>query len=206
MSARCWIVLPLCLVGAAAIAQQQPDEAAERERIASERAAAETRFAEERLDCQRRFVVTSCVDAARKRERETLEKLRHQEAVLDDAQRRRRAAERLSAIRARIASEEARRQQVAADAQAQGRHEAELRRHPPRAGKRWNVATPPESAASAPDAAAREARARARFEGRQDAARQHRADAQRRAAERARTGKPQAAPLPVPVGASGAAR
>ena len=60
----------------------------------TERAAANAQFAERERACQRRFVVTACVDAARTDQRELLTRLRDAEVKLDEAQRRQRAAER----------------------------------------------------------------------------------------------------------------
>lgn len=89
--AASWAVL-------AATATSDLDGRAERTRIASERAAAESRYADEQAECRQRFVVTSCVDEAKARRRETLGRLKHQELVLDEQDRRRRAAARLQAI------------------------------------------------------------------------------------------------------------
>lgn len=201
MSLRRRLIVLLCAaVAVTGLAGQELDESVERERIANERAAAETRFAEERLACQKNFVVTSCIDEARRRERATLDHLRRQEAVLDDAQRKRRAADRMAAIRAKVGAEQARRP---APARAP-KPEVLLRREPPRAG-RPAEAVPAVPAASTAEGAAREARARARFEGRQREARAQREAAQQRAAQRAKEGR-QVAPLPVPPAASAAAR
>ena len=91
-----------CLLLGCGTAASAGSDAAERERIANERAVIETRYAEERLACQKNFVVTSCVDAARRREREELGRLRREEALLDEAQRRQRAADRRAAIQAKV--------------------------------------------------------------------------------------------------------
>jgi len=178
-------------------------DAAERERIAAERAVVETRFAEERLACQRNFVVTSCVDAARKRERDGLASLRRQEALLDEAQRRQRAADRMAAIRAKLSAEDDRRRSPGAQPR---RERPLLLPQPPSAGP-----VAPARAASAPAARAaataaanadREARSRARFDARQREARAHREAAQRRSDQRAKQGRAPAAALPVPDAAS----
>jgi colicin import membrane protein len=188
-------LLSLCIANAAT----PRGDAAERERISAERAVVETRFAEERLACERNFVVTSCVDAARKRERDGLARLRRQEALLDEAQRRQRAAERIAAIRTKVSAEEDRRREQA----AQPRRERPLLPQPPSAGP-----APAGRAASAPAPrsatanAQREARNRARFDARQREAREHRDAAQRRTAQRVKQGHAPAAPLPVPGAAS----
>jgi len=69
------------------------DDSAERARIARERADVEARFQAQRRECETRFAVTACVDEARAGHRQGRE-----EGVLDEAQRRQRAAARLSAI------------------------------------------------------------------------------------------------------------
>ncbi len=202
---RLAFVLLLLWAAPCARAAGAATDAAERERIAAERAVAETRFAEERLACERNFVVTSCVDAARKRERDTLADLRRQEALLDEAQRRQRAAERMAAIRAKVSAEDERRRQQAL--QPPRARPLQLPRSPA-AGPAGAASMPSERAASAPPArvkgadAEHEARSRARFDARQRDAREHRAAAQRRAAQRASQGHVAAAPLPVPAAAS----
>ncbi|MBG6082637.1 preprotein translocase subunit SecD [Rubrivivax gelatinosus] len=93
--------LPLLAASWAALAASATsdlDDRAERSRIAAERSAAESRYAAEEAECRKRFVVTTCVDEAKARRRETLGRLKHQELVLDEQDRRRRAAARLQAI------------------------------------------------------------------------------------------------------------
>ena len=58
---RLFCIGGLVMLGAA-LAHAEP----ERERIAAERAAANARFSERERLCEERFVVTSCVDAARR--------------------------------------------------------------------------------------------------------------------------------------------
>lgn len=180
-------------------------DAAERERIAGERALIETRYAEERLACQQNFVVTACVDDARRREREAIGNLRRQEALLDETQRRQRAALRMAAIRAKVSAEEERQRETAANPRR-------VRPLPPMAPSAGRAAAVPAIPASAPVAKlpaptvagereGRESRSRARFEARQREAREHREAAQRRSVQRARQGR-QAAALPPPPAAS----
>ena len=197
-----WLLstLPGLGIGPAAAAQPGGD-AVERERIAAERAAVETRFAEERLACQQNFVVTSCVDEVRRRERETLGSLRRQEAVLDETQRRQRAAERLAAIRAKVSAEEDRQR----DSAAAPRRDRPLQTVAPRAGPVARAASAPNAAVTAGATAAeresRESRSRMRFEERQREAREHREATQRRSVQRTRQDR-QVAPLPPPAAAS----
>ncbi len=96
----------LCLGSAAATtstATPAPD-AAERQRISSERQAVEARFEAAQRDCAGRFLVNDCLDNARQARRMALEPLQRQQHLLDDARRRARAAERLQAIQARDAA------------------------------------------------------------------------------------------------------
>ena len=86
----------------------QPGDRLDRERIATERTAVETAFSARERECQTRFIVTSCVEKARLDRRDALAQLRRQDAVLDEAQRRQRAAQRVEAIRTKISNEEAR--------------------------------------------------------------------------------------------------
>lgn len=81
----------------------EPDDA-ERTRIARERAEADARHADRVAGCNRRFVVTACIDDARAERRDALANLAAQERVLDEAARKRRAAVRVERIRKRIDS------------------------------------------------------------------------------------------------------
>jgi len=90
-----WL-LPL-LVGLPLVAMADD----ERARIAAEREALSAGFAQEEIECQRRFAVNDCLEDVRRRRRAALEPLRSREFDLDDAERLRRAAERRAAIEAR---------------------------------------------------------------------------------------------------------
>ncbi len=189
---RCWL-LPICglLAGGSVLA----DDRQERTRIARERDEATLRFQQRQRECEQRFAVTACVDEARAEHRQALLRLRGQESVLDEAERKRRAAQRMAAIREKVSAEAAR------DASPR----------PVRPAPAMNVVTPrakpvaasaasrPASAASAPDRSAQEARSRERFEKRQREAQAHRDEAARRQADRARGAKAVVPPLPDPA-------
>lgn len=189
---RCWL-LPLC--GLLACAPVRADDREERARIARERGEATQRFQQRQRECEQRFAVTACVDEARAEHRQALLRLRGQESVLDEAERKRRAAQRMAAIREKVSAEAAR------DASPR----------PARPAPAMNVVTPrakpaapsaasrPASAASAPDRSAQEARSRERFERRQREAQAHRDQAARRQAERASGAKAVVPPLPDPA-------
>lgn len=166
----------------------------ERERIGAERAAAMARFAEQERSCHERFVVTSCVEAARKEQRLTLARLRRAELVLDDTERRETAARRREELQQRGA--------------AQDRRASEPEREPHREGTRAapgpNPPAPvhPQAITSSAEAKrAAEERNEANFETRLRAAQARREAVARRNAQRASEGKV-AAPLPVQPGAS----
>lgn len=190
--------------------------AAERERIRGERAAAEAGFAEAQKSCYGRFAVHDCIDAARRARNATLAGLRAQELSLNEAERKRKAADRLRELdqrqspphqeeaagrRARAAAEQQQRARELADKkESRDRKAAEAAAREPRVPR-----TPPEAPrphppreahapkAHGPDAEAA-ARNRAAFEERQREAAERRARLEKRLAERK---KPAAAPLPA---------
>lgn len=189
MLRRCLLAAGLLWLGGAALA----DDAAERQRIAAERQAIASRFAAEEADCHRRFVVTSCVDAARARQREALNLLRHQELLLDDAERKQRAAARLDAIEARRAAAAS---QPAPAPVPPSSPSPRAEPPPPRPPTVPHAASPSASTAEAQAAARRAAAAKKR---REDAA-ADRARIAEREAQHAAGGK-KAAPLPLPASA-----
>ncbi|WP_341891813.1 hypothetical protein [Variovorax sp. YR752] len=195
MSAAIVRALALALLalvqGLAAVAQGPAavDDRAERERIARERSEAAARHDQRRRECEQRFAVTACVDEARAEHRQTMMRLRRQEALLDEAQRKARAAQRLAAIEQKRSEERTR---VAVPRAAQARASA------PEARQLRPAASPPAERASAAASAA-EARSRERFDVRQREAAARREAAQRRRIEREKNGKPPSAPLPDPA-------
>lgn len=76
----------------------------ERQRIASERAQVQAAFAQRERECHERFMVSDCLEKARRDRREALERLRYQDVILDEAQRRQRAVERMEDIRSKVGS------------------------------------------------------------------------------------------------------
>jgi hypothetical protein len=134
-----WVV---CLAGgvtlaaATTAATAATDDAAERKRIAAERAMVEQRFSAAQGVCQTRFMVTDCLDRARAERRQAVDQLQRQTLLLDDAKRRERAALRLQAIQRRDA--EAPPRQTAAPVAAPGAASASAAA----GGKRPTRATP----------------------------------------------------------------
>jgi colicin import membrane protein len=90
----------------AALAQDvDAPAAAERARIAAERSQVEASFRTQEKDCYGKFAVNDCLSAARARRREAISDLRRQEISLNDADRKRKGAERQRAIEERPAPE-----------------------------------------------------------------------------------------------------
>lgn len=204
-----------CLCAAVAVhaAGGDIDDRAERARIQSERAAANSGFLERERECRTRFVVTACVNAARRDQRETLARLRSEEAVLDDAQRKQRAAQRMDTIREKLDKGDAKEREAGSVEQREahrkateprvtvrsaGRAASEPRRSAPTPAHAASAAKP---AVSAESQRAEEERKRTAFDARNDAAQAHREMVEKRNAERAAKRKP-AAPLPTPAASS----
>ena len=114
----CLLVLPF-----ASFAQEQVDVAAEKARITAERSKTEGAFKAAEKACYRKFVVTECINEARAKRRDAMNDLRRQEQAINDAERKRRAAERLHEIEqkspaAKAAELEQKREKALADQQA----------------------------------------------------------------------------------------
>ncbi|MBS0446403.1 MAG: hypothetical protein JSR59_10700 [Proteobacteria bacterium] len=174
---------------------------AERAAIRRDRADAEAEFERRKAECETRFVVTSCVDMARREEREALTRLRHRETALDDAERKERAAQR----RGEIADNQQRdRERQSAASSPEGREALHRQSEPQvmvRPQPQPQPRPTPRPAASGVGAGiplerrTDEARSRAEFEARQQAAEAHRKEVEQRNLERAARGKV-SAPLP----------
>ena len=95
-----WVLILLSLP---AVSQAQDDDGAkgQRARIAAERSDAEAAFRAQEKACYGKFAVNDCLNAARAHRREVLADLRRQEMSVNDAQRKRKAAEHLNAIEER---------------------------------------------------------------------------------------------------------
>jgi len=186
----------LVLLAGAAIGEDQSDaEAASlRASIEHERAAVEARFKAREAECAGRFAMTACVDRAKSERREALAPLDKSLSALDEAQRRRRAAERLKRI-------EQKTQAAAVDTPKSPKVQREppprttsLEAFPPKAGP---VSGANSRAPEPPKPGAAEA-----YERRQREAAEHRETVQKRNDERSQRRAP-AAPLPAPSAAGG---
>lgn len=97
------VCLTVCLTATAlplaakTVAEQALElrEAEQRAWIARTRASYEAQFRAQERDCYQRFAVNDCLRASRHTEREVMSDLRRQEILLNDAQRKRRAAQQL---------------------------------------------------------------------------------------------------------------
>jgi hypothetical protein len=87
------------LAACAAHAQgQDPSIDAERKRLQEERAKVEAEYKADEKACYAKFAVNSCLDKAKAKRREAVSDLRRQEISLNDAERKRKAAERERSI------------------------------------------------------------------------------------------------------------
>jgi hypothetical protein len=205
------LVVPLLVAASlhAARAAEADDIAAERARIAAARSAAEQRYVERERECQQRFVVTSCVEDARRERGATLSALRREQNLLDDRVRQARAAERRDELRERAESESARASAPRPPREAAS-HASFDRPGPPADPASKSPPQPhpvlkgnPGAVGEERRSAEQEARSRATFDAAQREAAQHRAEVEAKNASRAASGKKPAAPLPLPPGASG---
>lgn len=207
------VLAALAFVAPVAHAVDAGAERAERERIALERDQAEAAYKAREQECRQRFVVTPCVDQARRDRRQTMERLRQQQTMLDEAQRKQRAAQRIDDIQTKVSGGDAKQREAMARQQRRERQQAEAA-----------AASAPEAAASdvvqkesaassvattrtrtAParaNSSAEEARRIADYERRQQEAQAHKEAVARRNAERAASGKTPAKGLPMPAAAS----
>ncbi len=165
----------------------------ERAAVQAERDRLEAQFAAEHARCAERFGVTACQDEVQERRRAALGGPRAGALALDDAERRRRAAERRDALaqKQRRAMERPASASVAAQVAS-----ASVAAPSPARVLPDDTAASHSLAASAAAAAAAQRAAAAR--ARQAAIQADRARVEARQAERARQGKG-ATPLPVPA-------
>ncbi len=94
-------VLPALLLAVALAVQAADDDAAQGRRIERERIEVAARARVGEAACAERFAVSACLAQVRAERRAALQQLDHQTALLDDAQRKRRAADRQIRIRER---------------------------------------------------------------------------------------------------------
>jgi len=182
----------------------------ERARIASERAEVEKRYADRERECRGRFVVTSCVDDAKRDRRKSLDALRARELKLDEETRRARTEARRAELAAK-AAEDARRDQARA-ASAPARSGKPFETHPPASGAARSeheardrpltaadrLGIHPTVRGSEAERREREAASRASFEARQREAAEHRREVEERNVKRLQE-HPASPSLPTPA-------
>ncbi len=186
------------LTAEAALAQAQGPgtDSEERARIVAERARAEALFAQQEKACYGQFAVNDCINAARTGRRTTLADLRRQEVSLNDAQRRRKGADRIRSIEEKNESLKAER---ASDDRAKAVESAKLREERA-AQKTADKASAPHGAKPVAPRAPKTAPQPSAEAQRKNAERLQEAQARRERIEKRqkeRT-KPPAASLPVP--------
>jgi hypothetical protein len=170
-----------CLSACAVFAQPVSDEAnvtpaAERLRIVGERASIEASFKADEAACQRRFFVSHCLAGIRLGRNEALAKLRRQELVLDESDRKQKAAQQLLKIDKKAADQ---RQQEARAQSQTAPLESATRNEPVELG----AAAPSQGAASAKAGTGQATQARQQRKADQADARQVRAAANVEAAQ-----------------------
>lgn len=200
-------LLCLCTLGVAQAqlsATYDPEfDARERVRIEAERGQALERYGGEEADCYQRFAVNDCLREVRKRRRVSLEELRRQEIILNDAQRAAMVAEQ----QRRVEERQAEREGAAAQAQREAFEKARAEREQAsrvRQERQAERAQTPTSGASAPvpggtrqpgSEAARRAEQQRAYEARQKQAEERRRQHDKQQREQ---GPANSKPLPVP--------
>jgi colicin import membrane protein len=193
----------------AARAQDDPATAAERARLKSERATVELAFKAEEKACYGKFAVNDCLSVAKARRRTAMSDLRRQEISINDAERKRKAAQRIrddeehaaaerrrdESQRAKAVESDKQRQRDAADKAATRASQDATR--PAKAAQRQEQLEKhkAEQDAARSRKASEEAHNRERYERRLAQAEERRAKLEKKLAERQ---KPPAAPLPTP--------
>src|SRR5688572_19966746 len=92
------LLAALALSAAAQTPSAPADMEVEKTRIDGERKSIDARYDEERAVCYKKFAVQDCLTDARRRRRVQVEDLNRQEAILNDAERKRRAAAALERL------------------------------------------------------------------------------------------------------------
>ncbi len=113
------ILLSASLLAGPSIDVQAGALDAERERISQARAQADATLARTEAQCMQRFVVNSCLSDARQLHRETVEPLREESMLLDEKERKQRAADRLDQLRVKSLAAQARAASSASAASSQ---------------------------------------------------------------------------------------
>ena len=95
-----WLAMALLLTGPSAWSS----DASEKARINKARAEADANLAAQEAECRQRFVVNACLNEARQQHRAVVGPLKEELLVIDEKQRKQRAADRADRIRAKTES------------------------------------------------------------------------------------------------------
>ncbi len=201
------VIGTLAFCGVSVAADSDRGDRSQRARIQTERRDAQMRFSQQMSTCAQQFAAAACQDSARSERRAALDALRHQQLVLDDEQRRQRAAARLRSIQGKTAvpsppHDEPAQAQPAASA---AKSATPRRDRPPRASapaaplRAAGVAAPGSTDLTRSATASMDAeRRRLHSERRASDSDRHRLEVGQRNAERDRK-RPPAAGLPAPA-------
>lgn len=187
----------------ASVAAEDATTQVQLDRINAERKVLNARYAEDDKACFQKFAVTPCRNELRAERRLKLDALRKEEVELNDAKRHRRSQLQREQVRQRELDAAERRADTARDAAekaarqpneplgSQGKPRAEPTPRQPPKPTPPHVRQPPAPV----DHAAQSAEERARYEQKQKDAAEHKAEIERRNAER----DPSKAPKPLPA-------
>ncbi|AMM23069.1 hypothetical protein AX767_00800 [Variovorax sp. PAMC 28711] len=185
------------------------DFAVERARLTAERAAVDKAFTDERAVCFKKFSVEDCLAKSRQQRRTALDNIKRQEALINDAERKRRGGAALDRLEEKDSAQRAQEAATQRDKAAKAQQDREQRSTDHTAGR---AATAAQEGAmqrqydgkqrAHAEQLAKEASRRAaapaevrRQEEKLKKAQAHRADVEKKNAERT---KPRSAPLPAP--------
>jgi colicin import membrane protein len=200
MKSSCRLVaLVLVLFLSGAQAADDPAQRAELDRIRRDREQVDVQFTERERECRQRFLVTACIEDAKRDRREAMERLRQQQAAVEEVQRKQRAAQRIQDIHSKIDDVDAQRRESTARDRRREKQRAEVSSRASPEGPARAASAAASTTASNPEPSkpltADEARKRAEYDQRIEEARAHREAVERRNAERAKAKNP-AKPLP----------
>ena len=193
------------------------DEAAERARIARERAASARTGEKERAACYKKFVVASCLEDSRARERVSSDALRRQETELNDAAREKRTSQALQRREEGKKDPADVARQIEASHKAQQQRQADAAERAQQQAGKTNAAVEnaaryerkqrefAENRARAAQRSGQSEAERQRYLRKREAAEQHRAEVEHRNATRDKPRQPGLPDPPVPAPASPAA-
>lgn len=186
------------------------DIAVERARLAAERTEVDKAFTDQRGICFKRFAVEECLAESRRQKRASLDHIKRQQAILNDAERKRRGGEALDRVEEKRSAQRAQQSATEREQAVKAQQDREQRAADHATGRAGIAAKAPamvrqyESKQRAhteqqAKQASRSAEAPAAVQAREEKIRKaeaHRADVEKKNAENT---KPRSAPLPPPA-------